>query len=181
MFSESSVAFVKKQLGSNQNEVIRFRYLDLFAQASGISPEIFDKVLEIGVIRAIFEAFDTDDLLQKLNAAQLLEETCRQYKGITLLQESGMLQKIHAVLKQEDPADGLILPRIITVAGTISKYSSEHFTLVANTIPLLETLNQLLSSEEDEVVVRQRLRKSQLIDSTLSFVLLRSWQKIRLD
>ncbi len=58
----------------NTNEVTKFRILDLFAAISSLSVEAFQLSESSCMLTKVIHCLDTDDILGKLNAIELLEK-----------------------------------------------------------------------------------------------------------
>lgn len=73
VLEESVLPTLKQHLQKN-DEILNFRVLDLFSQLASLGGHVFEVVKRTQVLEHLFQKLETDDLLQQLNAIELLEK-----------------------------------------------------------------------------------------------------------
>lgn len=138
----------------DSSETLRIRLLDLFASLSTISTSWFEALDAKGFIAKIFAELDTDDLLSRLNAFQLLGKVCTSDRGMDTMKENQVPEKLIVMLDLE--ASGLhniVLSNVITLIGELASFSQKSFnTMVGEHLEVITAMHAHMEHDSDEVV-----------------------------
>lgn len=74
MFENDSILNILRIHLQKNDENLKFRVLDVIAQFAGLGDPVFGFIKKTDFLERLINELDTDDLLQQLNAIELLEK-----------------------------------------------------------------------------------------------------------
>lgn len=137
------------------NGTISFRVYDLIIKVATISNETFSKSESSGLLSEFVKELQSDDLLIKINAIELLNEIAVNPLGLSFLEKANLLGSISAVLDNADDGDvvvGLVKCAVIKFFGNLGENKTIQFEPVSNKYHILEKLDSCLDSLNPEVL-----------------------------
>lgn len=138
---------------TSSSETIRIRLLELFGSLSTLSADWFALMEGKGYVGRIFDELDTEDLLARLNAFQLLGKVCSSDLGMNMMNHKGVPQKLLNMLDLDDSGlNGIVLSNAITLVGEMAAMNDNSFTiLIAQNPRFMTALHQHIEHDNDEV------------------------------
>eukprot|EP01118_Nematostelium_gracile_P010501 TRINITY_DN3624_c0_g1_i2.p1 TRINITY_DN3624_c0_g1~~TRINITY_DN3624_c0_g1_i2.p1 ORF type:complete len:398 (+),score=76.55 TRINITY_DN3624_c0_g1_i2:84-1277(+) len=98
------------------NSTIRFRVLDTFISIAVTSKEAFHLTEKTNHLQSLIDTIKSDDLLEQLNALELIDKLSTTPEGLAYLEGNGVLSKLTTLLTTEDP---FLIPRVVAFMGKI--------------------------------------------------------------
>lgn len=146
-------AYFDAQLATS-SEMLRIRLLDLFASLSTISNTWFEAMEVKGYVTLIFGELDSDDLLARLSAFQLLGKVCSSQRGLELMKHSNVPDKLHAMLDLEASGlNNIVLSNAITLIGEIASSSEFAFiVMISEHTDIITSMHAHMEHDSDEVI-----------------------------
>ncbi|ORY94827.1 26S proteasome non-ATPase regulatory subunit 5 [Syncephalastrum racemosum] len=100
------------------NETVRFRVFELIIRVAGSSSEAFELGEASGLFQVIVQEVQSDDILLRLNAVEMLTQIATSPSGLAFLQRTGLLHNLARMITDSNDTD--------TVA-MLTKHAAFHF------------------------------------------------------
>lgn len=119
------------------------------------SDQAFESCEKTGLLEAYLNELQSQDLLVKLNAIEMLNEIAATASGIRFLEKARLVEDMSAVLKDqdEDVVVSLVKCALIKFLGNLGENTQVPFQKLSNDYGILENLSGCLDSSNEEVVV----------------------------
>ncbi|GLG97513.1 hypothetical protein R5R35_011825 [Gryllus longicercus] len=112
-----------------QSDIIRFRVFEMAVLIAEHSPEGQQACVSSGLLPALVEELQTEDVLLQLNALELLTKLALKPHGLEWLQHRGILrqlaEKVNSI--EEEPLGSLLLPGLIKFFGNLAQSNPKEF------------------------------------------------------
>ncbi|KAI8079124.1 proteasome non-ATPase 26S subunit-domain-containing protein [Gilbertella persicaria] len=143
LFGATCVAMLKQLL--QVNETIRFRIYDLLIKVASCSDSNFEQCESSGLLTVFVKELQSDDLLVKINAIELLNNIATTPAGLSFLEKANLLDTIVTVLDNTDDTD-VVVQLIVTISaiGLLGSHSS-GLKLVYHQSSLVQKLLEIYS------------------------------------
>ncbi|KAI8642743.1 proteasome non-ATPase 26S subunit-domain-containing protein [Parasitella parasitica] len=134
-FSPTCTAMLKQLL--QINGVISFRVYDLIIKVAAYSDSTFEACDSTGLLSVFIKELQSDDLLVKINAIELLNEIATTSAGLSFLEKANLLGTITTILDNPDDSD--VVVQLIVAISTIGLVGSHPAGLKLLSDTLLTT------------------------------------------
>jgi len=182
VFHSNSIASFRKIMNSH-NETVRFRVLALFARIAPISSAAFLQCQKNGFLDDIVSLIDSTDILEKLNAIELLDQVASIHEGSAFLEQSNVLTKLKEFISSssslnKDSFTNLLVARIVSFLGNFSTKGDYELSLLEkHSIP--STLSFLLKREKSVELTESLITAiGQIASSNLGLEMLKGYSSL---
>jgi len=115
---------------ARSSDIAKFRVLDLFASISSVSNDAFSYCDKNQFLQDVLSAVQTEDVLQQMNALELLDKVVRSPLGAKFLDESHTIDKLLNILKSDDDLmNAFLAPKIISFLGELGSQGDVQIDL----------------------------------------------------
>ncbi|KAG1467509.1 hypothetical protein G6F56_004377 [Rhizopus delemar] len=137
------------------SETVKFRIYELMIKVASESDQAFESCEKTGLLEAYLNELQSQDLLVKLNAIEMLNEIAATASGIRFLEKARLVEDMSAVLKDqdEDVVVSLVKCALIKFLGNLGENTQVPFQKLSNDYGILENLSECLDSSNEEVVI----------------------------
>ncbi|KAI8343405.1 26S proteasome non-ATPase regulatory subunit 5 [Chlamydoabsidia padenii] len=151
-FQSSATQFLQAIM--QVNGTYSFRVYDLIMKIAGHSDHAFRLCESSGILARLLEELNTDDLLLRMNAIELLNEVAATASGYQFLNRAQLLDKLTAVLDMDDDQDvALVLTKcaIIKLLGSLGENKDVNFSTIQQGNHVLERLERYVDCDNKEI------------------------------
>ncbi|CAO3653003.1 unnamed protein product [Cunninghamella blakesleeana] len=154
VFFNSSCIPVLEQL-MHVNETVSFRVYDLVMKIAGLSEQHFRLCEDSRILHQLLVELESNDLLLKMNAIELLSNVASTPSGLQFLIQSHALNNyIVPVLDIEDDQDiAVVLTKcaVLKFIGNLASKKDVDFNNIQNDCLILEKLEKAIDSNNKEI------------------------------
>jgi hypothetical protein len=138
------------------SETVKFRIYDLVIKVASSSNHAFELCESTGLLHEFISELQSNDLLVKMNAIELLNEIAATPSGIIFLERANLVDDMSAILDNEDEDDVvvcLVKCSIIKFIGNLGENKEVPFQQLSNQYGLLNRLETCLDSKNDQILI----------------------------
>ncbi|KAG1198863.1 hypothetical protein G6F35_012577 [Rhizopus arrhizus] len=154
IFSPTACSIIKQLL--RVSETVKFRIYDLVIKVASSSNHAFELCESTGLLHEFISELQSNDLLVKMNAIELLNEIAATPSGIIFLERAKLVDDMSAILDNEDEDDVvvcLVKCSIIKFIGNLGENKDVPFQQLSNQYGILNRLETCLDSKNDQILV----------------------------
>ncbi|KAG0815918.1 hypothetical protein G6F29_004036 [Rhizopus arrhizus] len=153
IFSPTACSIIKQLL--RVSETVKFRIYDLVIKVASSSNHAFELCESTGLLHEFISELQSNDLLVKMNAIELLNEIAATPSGIIFLERAKLVDDMSAILDNEDEDDVvvcLVKCSIIKFIGNLGENKDVPFQQLSNQYGILNRLETCLDSKNDQIL-----------------------------
>ncbi|CAO3655912.1 unnamed protein product [Mucor fragilis] len=153
-FGPTCTAMLKQLL--QINGVISFRVYDLIIKVAAYSDSTFDACESSGLLSVFIKELQSDDLLVKINAIELLNEIATTSAGLSFLEKANLLDNIATILDNPDDSDvvvQLVKCAVIKFLGNLGEKEHIAFEPVSTKYHVMERIEKCLETQNIEILI----------------------------
>ncbi|CAO3592515.1 unnamed protein product [Absidia cylindrospora] len=136
------------------NGTFSFRVYDLMMKIAGISDQAFELCESSGILTQLLEELNTDDLLLRMNAIELLNDVAATPSGLQFLIKAQLMDKLTDTLdidNDQDVAVALTKCAVLKFFGSLGHNKEVDFSTIQQQYHVLERLEKCLDSSNKEI------------------------------
>ncbi|KAI9482644.1 MAG: 26S proteasome non-ATPase regulatory subunit 5 [Benjaminiella poitrasii] len=153
-FSATCVTMLKQLL--QINGTISFRVYELIIKVAVLSDDTFRECESLDLLTDFIKELESDDLLIKINALELMNEIAATPAGITFLEKANLLANISSVLDNEEESDiavQLVKCAVLKFIGHLGEVETIDFVSLSEKYHLLERIEKCLETANIEILI----------------------------
>ncbi|KAI8097236.1 26S proteasome non-ATPase regulatory subunit 5 [Halteromyces radiatus] len=136
------------------NGTVGFRVYDLMMKIAGYSDRNFELCESSGILNQFMEELNTNDLLLRMNAIELLNEVAASPSGLQFLIKAHLMNKLVETLDIDDDSDvavALTKCAVIKFFGSLGANKEVNFTNAQQQFHIIERLEKCIDSDNKEI------------------------------